>query len=321
MGFGLVLGGGGVLGATWAVGALAAIETAEGCDLRNADVILGTSAGSVITAMLAGGISVESMRVHQSGDVISDGPLAGYLWDYDVATGAATPPKPRWRGARPRAFLRNAARLRDMPPTAVVAPLLPEGRASLDSIRDLVQTSIGDLSWPDRPGIWISAFNLDFGYRVVFGGAESPYVDLAEAVAASCSIPGWYEPVVINGVRYVDGGTWSATSADLLADQRLDHVYVVAPMASFDLDHPHDMSTTLERAWRLRVTKRLIREVGRLRRSGMSVTVIAPTSADLMVMGSNFMDPARRSDVLAMSMITSAETMRAASQGRWASYQ
>lgn len=321
MSFGLVLGGGGVLGAAWAVGALSAIESIDGCDLRDADVIVGTSAGSVMTAMLAGGLSVDAMRTHQSGGDITDGPLAGYLWDYDVATGAATPPAPRWRGARPGAFLRNAARLRTMPPTAVVAPLLPEGRVSLASIRDLASACVGGADWPSRDGVWISAFNLDFGYRVVFGREESPECTLADAVAASCSIPGWYEPVLIDGIRYVDGGTWSATSADLLRDQPVDHVYVVAPMASFDLDHPHDVMSTLERAWRLRVTKRLIREVGRLRKSGMSVTVMAPTAADLAVMGSNFMDPARRSDVLTTSLRTSETTMRASSQQRWASYR
>lgn len=321
MGFGLVLGGGGVLGAAWAVGALSAIETVDGVDVRDAEVILGTSAGAVMTAMLAGGVSATHMRDHQNGGTLTDGPLAGYLWDYEVATGSATPPAPRWRGARPRTFLRNAARLRKMPPTAVVAPLLPEGRVSLAAIRDLALTSVKGASWPDREGIWISAFNLDFGFRVVFGQEEAPPTELADAVAASCSIPGWYEPVVIDGNRYVDGGTWSATSADLLRGERLDHVYVVAPMASFDLDQPHDVPTTLERAWRFRVTKRLIREVGRLRKAGMGVTVMAPTAADLAVMGSNFMDPARRADVLTTSLRTSEVTMRATSQSRWATYR
>lgn len=208
-----------------------------------------------------------------------------------------------------------------MPPTAVVAPLLPEGRVSLASIRELASISVGGQQWPSREGIWISAFNLDFGYRVVFGKEDAPEVDIADAVAASCSIPGWYEPVVISGTRYVDGGTWSATSADLLREEKLDHVYVVAPMASFDLDHPHNVTSTLERAWRLRVTKRMIREVGRLRRAGMGVTVMAPTAGDLAVMGSNFMDPARRRDVLVTSLRTSYVTMEAASQRRWASYR
>lgn len=320
MRFGIVLGGGGVLGAAWAVGALSAIEAVDGIDAREADIILGTSAGSVMAAMLGGSLSVSAMREHQNGGDITEGPLAGYLWDYDVATGAATPPPPRWRGASPSTFLRNAVRLRSMPPTAVVAPLLPEGRVSLAAIQDLAHACVGGVSWPDREGIWISAFNLDFGYRVVFGRPDAPPADIADAVAASCSIPGWYEPVVIDGTRYVDGGTWSATSADLLREQRLEHAYVLAPMASFDLDHPHDVMSALERAWRLRVTKRLIREVGRLRRAGMSVTVLAPTAADLAVMGSNFMDPARRQDVLVTSLRTSEQTMQSASQQRWASY-
>ena len=62
------------------------------------------------------------------------------------------------------------------------------------------------------------------------------------AVMASCAIPGWYAPVSIDGRRYVDGGAWSSTNVDLLAGLGLDEVYVLAPMASFDLDRPTQLA-------------------------------------------------------------------------------
>ncbi|MGB2970356.1 MAG: patatin-like phospholipase family protein, partial [Candidatus Nanopelagicales bacterium] len=83
---GLVLGAGGVLGAAWAVGALCALEEVHGFDPRDAEVIIGTSAGSVLAALLGGGVSASQLRDHQLGIPVSDGPLAGFSWDYEKAT-------------------------------------------------------------------------------------------------------------------------------------------------------------------------------------------------------------------------------------------
>lgn len=303
---GLVLGGGGVLGAAWTIGALTAYEEATRFDSRNFDLILGTSAGSVISAMLGCGVSVGELLSHQSGGAITDGPLAGYVWDYDIATGQAAPPRPRWRGANPGSLVRNVRRINHMPPSAVLAALVPEGTGSLEQIHDLVAAAHHN-GWPHN--VWISTFNYDFGYRVIFGQEGAPPAVLADAVSASCAIPGWYSPVVIDGNRYVDGGTWSPTSADALAEEGLDEVLVLAPMASFDIDHPKDFSSRIERAWRIRTTKRLVREVGRLRRRGVRVTTLTPTYEDLSIMGGNFMDPARRREVLDLSLETTRRTL------------
>ncbi len=74
---GLVLGGGGILGAAWMVGALKALEDVHGFDPRTADYIVGTSAGSVLTALLGAGVSVDHLVDHQHGNSITAGPLAG----------------------------------------------------------------------------------------------------------------------------------------------------------------------------------------------------------------------------------------------------
>ncbi|MBO1417977.1 patatin-like phospholipase family protein, partial [Streptomyces sp. FH025] len=92
---GLVLGGGGMLGAAWTVGALCAVEEATGCRPGAADVLLGTSAGAILAAMLAGGVRPEQLRDHQRGLPITEGPLAGVAFDYDTAVGGALPPRPR----------------------------------------------------------------------------------------------------------------------------------------------------------------------------------------------------------------------------------
>ena len=76
---GLVLGGGGILGAAWMVGALKAVEEVHGFDPRTADYIVGTSAGSVLSALLGAGVSVEQLIDHQRGNAITGGPAGRLL--------------------------------------------------------------------------------------------------------------------------------------------------------------------------------------------------------------------------------------------------
>lgn len=306
---GLVLGGGGVLGAAWMVGAMEALRDVEGIEAGQAEVIVGTSAGSVLAAMLGAGIRVAQLRDHQLGLPIPDGPLAGHSFDYENSTGGSRPPRPRPRMASAALLRSNLLSLHRVPPTAVLTALLPTGSGDLHQVGTLVEACSPAGAWAPRPGIWIVTMDLDAGRRVVFGRAGAPPAGLSEAVMASCSIPAWYSPVEIGGRRYVDGGAWSATSADLLEDQGLDHVYVLAPMASFVMDSPSSLLGRMERGWRVQVTRRLLREVAKVRDAGAGVTVLGPGPEDLHAMGANFMDAARRRLVLETSQRTSAAAL------------
>jgi NTE family protein len=115
---------------------------------------------------------------------------------------------------------------------------------------------------------------------------------------ASCAVPAWYSPVRIGPVPYIDGGVCSPCNADLLAGADLDEVFVLAPMASVELDSPRSPLAWLERRFRRSVTKRLHRELGRLESRGTRVTLLTPNAADLAAMGVNMMDGARREEVL-----------------------
>ena len=93
-----------MLGAAWMVGALKALELELGVDIRTFDSFVGTSAGSVLAALLGAGVSVDDLVTHQRVGEIDSGPLAGYLWDYDKDTGGDRPGLPRpspARGSRP----------------------------------------------------------------------------------------------------------------------------------------------------------------------------------------------------------------------------
>jgi NTE family protein len=307
---GLVLGGGGVLGAAWMVGALTALEDKLGRDLRTVEAIVGTSAGSVVGALLAAGVPVADLRRHQLGEPVPGGPLAGFGWDYETATGGDRPPPPR-RGLGSAGMLaRNVRHLRRLPPTAVLSAVLPEGRGSLASVGALIR-HVTPAGWVDRPGLLISTMDYETGRRVAFGRAGAPDVDLAEAVMASCAIPGWYQPVRIGSARYVDGGACSSTSVDLLAGAGLDEVWVLAPSVSFATDAPQAVAGRLERRWRARVTRRCLREVAKVHASGTEVTVLGPGPQDLRAIGANLMDAGRRRLVLETSLRTSVDELRA----------
>jgi NTE family protein len=199
-------------------------------------------------------------------------------------------------------------RLHRLPPTAVLAALMPEGRGSLEAVGALVAGLVPS-GWAPHPGVRVVALDYASGSRTVFGDALAPPADLATAVMASCAIPGWYTPVTIGGRRYVDGGAWSATSADVLAGLGLDEVFVLAPMVSFAVDRPASLLERAERRWRAQVTRRCLREVEKLHRLGTEVTVLGPGPEDLERMGSNLMAAQRRRDVLETSLRTSVAAL------------
>lgn len=316
---GLVLGGGGVLGGAWAVGALQAIDEVRGIDPRDFDVIVGTSAGSVLGALIGAGVSIDALRDHQRGEPITEGPLAGYLWDYETATGGRRPSMPRLRG--PGSVRLMASSLRygwKMPPTAVLSAFMPVGNGSLERVGHLIDAITPFGEWSPHQSLWVVAMDYEAGHRVVFGREDAPRVPLSDAVMASCAIPGWFEPVTIDGRTYIDGGAWSATSADVLAGHDLDEVYVVAPMVSFETDEPDSLLSRLERRWRGSVTRRCAAEVDELREEGVQVTVLGPGREDLEAMGGNIMDGRRRLEVLETSLRTSRVALERGGSGRLA---
>ena len=307
----VVLGGGGVLGAAWMIGALAALEQTYGWNPGDAEVLVGTSAGSVLAGLLGCGVSVETLVNHQRGIPAPGDPQVDF--EPDDASGGPLPPRPKL-GIGSTALLARAVRNpRRMPPLAVLSGLAPRGRGSLEAVTALVASAVelagADSGWAPHPATWIVAMDYETGRRVPFGRPGAPPATLAEAVTASCSIPGWYPPVSIGGRRYVDGGALSPTSLDLVAGRGLDEVIVLAPMVSFEFDEPTTVVGRLERRFRRAMTRRVLHEAGKVRRQGTSVTILGPGREDLQAIGVNLMDPRRRITVLETSLRTSAEAL------------
>ena len=310
-GTGLVLGAGGVLGAAWTIGALAALREERGLEPRDASVLVGTSAGSVLASFLGCGIGVDVLLDHQRGIVNAEAPDISY--DPDRDGGGALPPLPRPGIGSARGVLSTALRPWRVTPMGALSSVLPQGRGSLAPIGTLVDAVCPRGAWAGHPQTWIVAMDYDSGRRVVFGRDGAPHASLRDAVMSSCAIPGWYAPVRIGGRRYVDGGACSPTSLDLVAPLGLDEVVVLSPMTSFDYDEPTTLAGRMERRFRRVVTRRLVGELRKVTATGTKVTVLGPTAEDLSVIGANLMDPSRRTRVLETSLRTSAAALRARS--------
>lgn len=304
---GLVLGGGGVLGAAWMIGALSAVADAYEWDPREADIVVGTSAGSVLGAMLACGLGVETLVNHQRGIVAPGDPEIGF--DPDTAAGGTLPPRPQLRIGSASLLAKTVLHPRRVPVLAALSGLAPRGRGTLAAVGELVDQVNPDGAWPVHPEAWFIAMDYDSGKRIAFGSPQAPTARLADAVMASCSIPGWFAPLQIGGRSYVDGGALSPTSLDLLAGRGLDEVIVLAPMISFDYDEPTTVVARMERRFRRAMTKRTLHEAGKVRRSGTAVTLLGPGREDLEAIGVNLMDHRRRSAVLDTALRTTAAAL------------
>jgi NTE family protein len=156
----------------------------------------------------------------------------------------------------------------------------------------------------------VIACDYSTGERVVFGRAGAPEADLAEAVAASCAIPGFYHPVTIGGRRYVDGGIHSPSNLDLAEGEPLDLVICLNPTSSLDqipVRHPIER---LHAFMRSASGRRLGSEARRLREAGIETVLIQPCREDLEVMGGNLMSRSRRNEVIELASRTVRTRLR-----------
>ena len=228
----LVFGAGGPVGHAFHAGALRAIEETLRWDSGDADVVVGTSAGAQVGALVRAGLHGVDLSARVTGEPMRDEArqiAAHFVRPSHREPDPALPPSRR--PASPGFLLealRNPSRLR---PGRVISALLPAGRVRLDAQAEGLQRLFGD-RWPARD-LWISAVHLDSGERVMFGAPGAPAIDVGTAVTCSCAVPGVYVPVRWRGLRYVDGGIASATHLDVLEARPLDLVIVLSPLSMF----------------------------------------------------------------------------------------
>jgi NTE family protein len=304
----LVLGAGGLTGQAFHLGVLTALSDLTGFDGRKADVVVGTSAGSLVAAALTAGFGAADQAAMLHGDQPSA--EASQRLNRLRAKAKSLPVLEEEAIARrgplaPGALLAAARRPWGVRPAAVMSGLLPAGRNTTHGISRGI-THLHGQDWPGS-GLRICAVRARDARRVVFGSPNAPKVDVGTAVAASCAIPGYFSPVFIDGQPYVDGGAHSPTNADVVRRDEPDLVVISSPM-SFGPGG----TRTPDALIRLAVRRYLAREVRLLRRRGATVVVFQPSPHDLAAMGLNPMKLVRGPDIVE----TAAATVKARLEAR-----
>jgi NTE family protein len=266
----LVLGGGGSTGNAWLIGVMAGLFDG-GLDVTTADLTIGTSAGSTTAAQIAGATPTElfaatlaAVPQQRTGPVGSGGsrapirPVADHLE----------------RIRKIIASSKGAADMRRRMGAAAIDMDAGSDGSWQTQWRATVAARLPSQHWPERT-VLITAVDAETGEPVVFDRHSG--VDLADAVAASCSSG---RPYRIGDRRYIDGGYRSnAENADLAAGY--PRVLVLSPFGGRSL-HPPEWGT------------HLATQVGELRARGSTVETIFPDSDAEHMFGANAMDPSLR---------------------------
>jgi NTE family protein len=303
------------MGGAWLTGGLEAIATETGWDPSSADYVVGTSAGSMMGALLASGLPPWFMVAHSQGRTFeglvgNDGRPQGTA---DRAAGATFRLHKGVPGIGPGSWSlvrQSLAAPQLHRPPALLAGWLPRGVISTEPLKDTIRRVVPE-GWVDHPNFWAVACDYTDGHRVAFGREDAPPAELADAVAASCAIPGFYRPVEVAGSRYVDGGLWSTSNLDILRNRDLDLVICLNPSSSL---HPPFAWNPAERAaglMRKLSGRRLGSERKILRSAGTEVVLVQPTTEDHAAMGPNLMSTKNRNPVIETAIRTVREQLQA----------
>jgi NTE family protein len=267
----LVLGGGGSAGNAWEIGVIAGLFDA-GLDVTQADLIIGTSAGSTAAAQITSATQPAELLASilaaapqpRTGPVGSDGGRvpdrqADHMERTSAIIGAAE----------------DAADMRRRMGAAALEMDAASGSSGQTQRRAAVAARLPSQHWPQRPML-IVAVDAHTGEPVVFDRHSG--VDLVDAVTASCAGPG-VPPHSIGGSRYIDGGYRSNENADLAAGY--GRVLVLSPLGGRSRA-PQD--------WGIH----LAAQADELRARGSRVDTIFPDSNSRDAFGVNLMDPSTR---------------------------
>ena len=237
-----MLGGGGFTGGVYEIGALRALDLLSvNTTVNQFDVYVGTSAGSLIAAAVANGVTPEEMMrviVQQVPTPFSDVKVSSLLrpnWGEYLTKGLMLP----FRLARlVRTLSRDLGSVSAVDLAVGLAEALPSGLYTGDGIEHYARMIFSD---PDRyddfrllgPDLYLTAVDLDTCERIVFGTAGWDDVPISTAVKASTALPMVYKPVKLKERELIDGGVISTTNLDIAVEAGAKLIVVVNPLVPY----------------------------------------------------------------------------------------
>lgn len=259
----LVLGGGGPVGIAWETGLIAGLAEG-GVQVGHADWILGTSAGSVVGSQLALGRSPASL-------------LQSELAQAEAAKEAQA--------------ARSGPAPNLMPLMSIMARRTPGEPMSTELMKELGVLALGaetvseevflsgfgalndEQPWPET----YACTTVDALTGEFLLWSKDTAAPLGRGVASSCSVPGIFPPITIDGRRYIDGGMRSGTNADMAKDHGKVLIIAVMPPAFAAMMQPG-----------------IDREMDVIHAHGGEVALIVPDAACGEAFGANLMDSSNR---------------------------
>ncbi|MCP3821795.1 patatin-like phospholipase family protein [Streptomyces sp. A3M-1-3] len=251
----LVLGGGGLTGIGWECGILHGL-TEAGVDLSTAELVVGTSAGSIVGAQLICGL-LTTVELYER-------QLADATGERVARLGTGLMARYAWGVLRSRDAEGYGVRMGAM----ALAARTPEESER----RAVIAARLVSHEWPDRRLVVTSVDALTGEFKAFDRDSGAGLVD---AVSASCAVPGVYPPMTVGDRRWIDGGMRSSANADLAAGY--DRVVILAPITAGG--GPIASART---------------QAARLAADGARVLLITPDRAARDAFGRNVLDPARR---------------------------
>src|SRR6266542_1144491 len=282
----LVLGGGGALGISWEIGLLAGLLE-EGIDVAGADLIVGTSAGSIVGTQVALGKTTAELIDDQNEP--DDGKIGALMAGIDPASVLQL--FMRWAGIKE--VTRETC-------AEIGAAALAAQTVSEDEWVAYFEDHLEGAAWPERP-LLLTAVDCETGAFQTWDRDSG--VGLGRAVASSCAVPGLFPAVTIHGRKYTDGGVRSGTNADLAGGY--DAVLIVAPIGA----RSDGIDPLLGRQARA--------EAEALNAGGTGAELVFPDAATLEAMGIKRMDVGRRG-VTTHAGIAQGRALASRLAGSWA---
>jgi NTE family protein len=260
----LVLGGGGTTGIGWEMGIILGLHDG-GIDVIDADLVVGTSAGSVVGAQITSGLTLETLYARQIQPLEE---TKEQIVPFDISK--VWPVFTAGSGA-PDA---QTARAR------IGAAALAAKTSPWEERLEIITSRLPVQEWPNKQRLVITSVDAQTGEWVMFD--RDAGIPLALAVSASCAVPGVYPPATIKDHRYIDGGMRSGTNADIAKGyQRV----LVLRAETFDVSIWDPQHTTPFMTF--------ADELAALEQAGSQILVITPDEASAAARGPNPLDSSR----------------------------
>jgi predicted acylesterase/phospholipase RssA len=309
---GLVCAGGGITGAIYEIGVLAALEERlDGFSLTNCDVFVGVSAGSYVGTLVASGVSPADLYRNATDPHRSDLDQLSLFRPNLGEIAARLLTAPLTLAESLRDLYRNREDMTVTDFVASFAGLLPSGFFLLEGFEAWLagflaaEGRTNDFGALERK-LRVVAVELDTGETRVFGEPGNDTVPISRAVAASCALPGVFRPVRIDGADYVDGGVVKTAHISLALKEGCGLVLCVNPIVPvrYSLSRgllpirrdqgalaSHGLLPILDQVFRLTLHSRLQYGLARYRREhpGADIVVFEPKPEELPRLMRNIM--------------------------------